>query len=86
MLDNPGIWNVRSENLQRQYLGQQLYLRVVDPEIVAVTSPYAETIMPDNVLYCGWLAYKQKNQLSMFSSLSILDARKTFKRGACQGY
>ncbi|GFS38315.1 SKU5 similar 4 [Actinidia rufa] len=30
-LDNVGIWNVRSENWARQYLGQQFYLRVYSP-------------------------------------------------------
>ncbi|KAG0624326.1 hypothetical protein M758_3G240000 [Ceratodon purpureus] len=62
MLDNVGIWNLRAENLQRQYLGQELYLRVVNPEMVPTNSPYAETLVPENVLYCGWLAYKQQNQ------------------------
>jgi hypothetical protein len=62
MLDNVGIWNLRAENLQRQYLGQELYLRVVNPEMAATNNPYAETPVPDNVLYCGWLAYKQQNQ------------------------
>jgi iron transport multicopper oxidase len=62
MLDNVGTWNLRSQNLQRQYLGQELYVKVVNPEIVPVDSPFAETSIPDNVLYCGWLSYKQKNQ------------------------
>ncbi|KAJ6710776.1 MULTI-COPPER OXIDASE [Salix koriyanagi] len=30
-LDNVGMWNVRSENWARQYLGQQFYLRVYSP-------------------------------------------------------
>ncbi|KAK4435953.1 Monocopper oxidase-like protein SKU5 [Sesamum alatum] len=31
-LDNPGMWNLRSQNLQRWYLGQELYIRVYDPD------------------------------------------------------
>ncbi|CAA6658181.1 unnamed protein product [Spirodela intermedia] len=30
-LDNVGMWNIRSENWARQYLGQQFYLRVFSP-------------------------------------------------------
>ncbi|KAK7272283.1 hypothetical protein RJT34_28782 [Clitoria ternatea] len=30
-LDNVGMWNVRSENWARQYLGQQFYVRVYSP-------------------------------------------------------
>ncbi|KAL6187495.1 hypothetical protein ACLB2K_038893 [Fragaria x ananassa] len=30
-LDNVGMWNVRSQNWARQYLGQQFYLRVYSP-------------------------------------------------------
>ncbi|KAF2284933.1 hypothetical protein GH714_032678 [Hevea brasiliensis] len=32
-LDNVGMWNVRSENWPRQYLGQQFYLRVFHRQI-----------------------------------------------------
>ena len=31
-LDNEGMWNLRSAVWDRQYLGQQLYLRVWTPE------------------------------------------------------
>lgn len=62
MFDNVGIWNLRTENLQRQYLGQELYVRVVNPETMLVNNSYKETPIPDNVLYCGWLSYKQQNQ------------------------
>ncbi|KAG9454862.1 hypothetical protein H6P81_007766 [Aristolochia fimbriata] len=31
-IDNAGLWNIRSNHLQRNYLGQQLYLSVLSPE------------------------------------------------------
>ena len=31
-LDSPGFWNVRTENLDTWYLGQETYIRVVDPD------------------------------------------------------
>lgn len=55
-LDNVGIWNLRTENLDTWYLGQEVYLRVVNPEITNRT----ELPMPDNVLYCGLLQDHQK--------------------------
>lgn len=48
-LDNKGMWNLRSAIWPRQYLGQQLYLRVWD----AVASPYTENPIPPNELFCG---------------------------------
>ncbi|KAH0979195.1 hypothetical protein GBA52_006372 [Prunus armeniaca] len=57
-LDNPGAWNLRSQNLDRWYLGQETYLRIVNPEENGET----EFGAPDNVLYCGALAYLQKEQ------------------------
>ncbi|ONI25060.1 hypothetical protein PRUPE_2G278000 [Prunus persica] len=57
-LDNPGAWNLRSQNLDRWYLGQETYLRIVNPEENGET----EFSVPDNVLYCGALAYMQKEQ------------------------
>ncbi|KAJ7531504.1 hypothetical protein O6H91_14G046600 [Diphasiastrum complanatum] len=47
-LDNPGMWNIRSQTLQRQYLGQELYLRVFNPEMPSITQK-----PPQNVLKCG---------------------------------
>ncbi|KAG6495121.1 hypothetical protein ZIOFF_042912 [Zingiber officinale] len=55
-LDNVGFWNVRVENLDTRYLGQELYLRVVNPED---HSNKTEMSMPDNVLYCGLLRNMQ---------------------------
>ncbi|KAF1891841.1 hypothetical protein Lal_00031651 [Lupinus albus] len=57
-LDNVGYWNLRSENLDRWYLGQETYLKVVNPEENGET----ELKAPDNVLYCGPLHYLQKDQ------------------------
>ncbi|CAN1232519.1 L-ascorbate oxidase homolog [Linum perenne] len=48
-LDNVGMWNVRSENWVRQYLGQQFYLRVYSP----ANSWRDEYPIPSNALRCG---------------------------------
>ncbi|XP_057506068.1 L-ascorbate oxidase homolog [Actinidia eriantha] len=48
-LDNVGMWNVRSENWARQYLGQQFYLRVYSP----ANSWRDEYPIPNNALLCG---------------------------------
>ncbi|GMI67266.1 SKU5 similar 17 [Hibiscus trionum] len=48
-LDNQGMWNMRSALWDRQYLGQQFYLRVWDP----VRSLANEYDIPNNVLLCG---------------------------------
>ncbi|GMY09874.1 L-ascorbate oxidase homolog [Fagus crenata] len=48
-LDNVGMWNVRSENWGRQYLGQQFYLRVYSP----ANSWRDEYPIPKNALLCG---------------------------------
>ncbi|KAK0589388.1 hypothetical protein LWI29_013572 [Acer saccharum] len=48
-LDNVGMWNIRSENWARQYLGQQFYLRVYSP----VNSWRDEYPIPKNALLCG---------------------------------
>lgn len=48
-LDNVGMWNVRSENWVRQYLGQQFYLRVYSP----ANSWRDEYPIPKNALLCG---------------------------------
>ncbi|OIW08435.1 hypothetical protein TanjilG_03111 [Lupinus angustifolius] len=48
-LDNVGMWNVRSENWARQYLGQQFYLRVYSP----ANSWRDEYPIPSNAFLCG---------------------------------
>ncbi|KAK4285129.1 hypothetical protein QN277_001870 [Acacia crassicarpa] len=57
-LDNTGAWNLRTENLDRWYLGQETYLRIVNPEENGDT----EMAPPDNVLYCGPLESLQTPQ------------------------
>ncbi|XP_062155624.1 L-ascorbate oxidase homolog [Alnus glutinosa] len=48
-LDNQGMWNMRSAIWERQYLGQQFYLRVWTP----VHSFANEYDIPSNALRCG---------------------------------
>ncbi|KAM1059389.1 hypothetical protein TB2_023691 [Malus domestica] len=48
-LDNVGMWNIRSENWARQYLGQQFYFRVYSP----ANSWRDEYPIPKNALLCG---------------------------------
>ncbi|KAG0467145.1 hypothetical protein HPP92_018725 [Vanilla planifolia] len=48
-LDNQGMWNVRSAMWGRQYLGQQLYIRVWTSE----KSFANEYDIPRNALFCG---------------------------------
>lgn len=48
-LDNVGMWNIRSEDWARQYLGQQFYLRVYTNS----RSLRDEYPIPRNALLCG---------------------------------
>ncbi|CAN1748063.1 Monocopper oxidase-like protein SKU5 [Linum perenne] len=65
-LDNVGVWNLRTENLDSWYLGQETYVRVVNPEKTNKT----ELPMPENALFCGALAKMQKpQQISSASSI-----------------
>ncbi|KAH9607451.1 hypothetical protein KSS87_019348, partial [Heliosperma pusillum] len=61
-LDNPGVWNLRTENLDRWYLGQETYIKLVNPETKEQQFP-----APKNIQYCGALAYLQKNPNSAIS-------------------
>jgi FtsP/CotA-like multicopper oxidase with cupredoxin domain len=63
-LDNVGIWNLRTENLDSWYLGQETYLRIVNPEPTNKT----ELPMPDNALFCGALSKLQKPQSLSFAT------------------
>uniref|UniRef100_A0A7C9E9Z5 Ferroxidase n=1 Tax=Opuntia streptacantha TaxID=393608 RepID=A0A7C9E9Z5_OPUST len=56
-LDNSGIWNLRSENLNSWYLGQEVYLSVLNPE-----KDSSEVPLPDNAIYCGVLSSLQRDQ------------------------
>jgi hypothetical protein len=58
-LDNAGMWNLRIDNLASWYLGQELYLSVVNPEIDIDSS---ENSVPKNSIYCGRLSPLQKDQ------------------------
>ncbi|CAN6287774.1 unnamed protein product [Urochloa humidicola] len=58
-LDNVGVWNVRSQNLDSWYLGQEVYVRVVNPEDAGNKT---EMPIPRNALYCGQLHKYQKEQ------------------------
>ncbi|KAL3524166.1 hypothetical protein ACH5RR_017000 [Cinchona calisaya] len=73
-LDNVGVWNLRSENLDRWYLGQETYMRIVNPHD---TSNKTELPPPNNVLYCGALANLQKPQKTS-SSTSICGSSKAY--------
>ncbi|KAJ8543874.1 hypothetical protein K7X08_025492 [Anisodus acutangulus] len=48
-LDNPGMWNLRSQKLKSWFLGQELYIRVYDSD----PNPAKEHFPPKNLLYCG---------------------------------
>lgn len=63
-LDNVGVWNLRTENLDSWYLGQETYIRVVNPEATNKT----ELPIPDNALFCGALSKMQKYVISSFST------------------
>ncbi|ERN12112.1 hypothetical protein AMTRI_Chr01g131890 [Amborella trichopoda] len=52
--DNAGMWSLRSEIWERQYLGQQLYLRIPSP----VHSLRDEYDIPLNTPHCGLVANK----------------------------
>ncbi|KAK4489434.1 hypothetical protein RD792_005243 [Penstemon davidsonii] len=68
-LDNVGVWNLRTENLDRWYLGQETYMRIINPED---NSNKTELPVPDNALYCGALSHLQKAQkVSSASTLHV---------------
>lgn len=71
-LDNVGSWNLRAENLDRWYLGQETYLRIINPEENGKT----EMAAPSNVLYCGALRSLQKyvTKQTLIAILFILPA------------
>lgn len=51
-LDNEGMWNLRSQSLDRRYLGQEIYIRVSQGSS-EVPNPRDELPMPSNALLCG---------------------------------
>ncbi|OVA06281.1 Multicopper oxidase [Macleaya cordata] len=62
-LDNVGMWNLRAGNLDSWYLGQEVYVSVVNPEVTNKT----EVPLPDNTIYCGLLSSFQKDQAQRVS-------------------
>ncbi|KAL6640218.1 hypothetical protein ACP70R_022067 [Stipagrostis hirtigluma subsp. patula] len=52
-LDNEGMWNLRSQDLGRRYLGQEIYIRVSQQGNSEVPDPRDELPMPLNALLCG---------------------------------
>ncbi|KAK6155852.1 hypothetical protein DH2020_010100 [Rehmannia glutinosa] len=73
-LDNVGVWNLRTENLDRWYLGQETYMRIINPED---SGNKTELPVPDNALYCGALSRMQKPQ-KITSSSNLLVCSKVF--------
>ncbi|CAN6842851.1 unnamed protein product [Brassica oleracea] len=69
-LDNAGVWNIRVQNLDRWYLGQETYMRIINPEENGST----EMDQPGNALYCGALKSMQKDQIHS-SATSILNEK-----------
>ncbi|KAJ7952469.1 monocopper oxidase-like protein SKU5 [Quillaja saponaria] len=72
-LDNVGVWNLRTDNLDSWYLGQETYVRIVNPEATNKT----ELPMPDNALFCGALNKLQKPQ-DISSEASVSSKLKLF--------
>ena len=66
-LDNVGMWNLRSEFWARQYLGQQLYLRVY----TASTSIRDEFPVPKNAILCGRASGRHTRPLWASKSLKV---------------
>ncbi|KAK9927497.1 hypothetical protein M0R45_024678 [Rubus argutus] len=74
-LDNVGIWNIRAENLDSWYLGQETYMRVVNPEATNKT----ELPIPDNALFCGALSKLQKPEdISSAASITVKQSKVFF--------
>lgn len=68
-LDNVGIWNIRAENLDTWYLGQETYVKVVNPEPTNKT----ELPIPENALFCGALSKLQKYGLQKLCNTMLSD-------------
>lgn len=70
-LDNAGIWNLRAENLDTWYLGQEVFVSVVNPEVNSKT----EFPLPDNAIFCGALSSLQNEQSHRFSFSGASEAK-----------
>ena len=62
-LDNYGVWNLRAENLDRWYLGQETYMRVFNHE--ADPSNKTEFPVPDNALFSDALSRLQMYDITL---------------------
>lgn len=71
-LDNPGIWNLRAQNLDSWYLGQETYINVVNPE-------NSELPVPANTIFCGALSPLQKDQARRVNFSCAPSLMKTVK-------
>lgn len=76
-LDNVGAWNLRTMNLDRWYLGQETYIRIINPED---HHQKTELPVPDNALFCGDLGHLQKPQRTLSTAGSNIQepAKSTF--------
>ncbi|XP_076910169.1 monocopper oxidase-like protein SKS1 [Bidens hawaiensis] len=68
-LDNVGAWNLRTVNLDRWYLGQETYMRIINPDD---HEQKTELPVPDNVLFCGDLGHLQRPQRTVSSAGSTI--------------
>ncbi|PWA86171.1 copper-resistance protein CopA [Artemisia annua] len=68
-LDNVGAWNLRTVNLDKWYLGQETYIRIINPED---HDQKTELPPPDNALFCGVLGHLQKPQKTVSSAGSTI--------------
>ncbi|KAI3793096.1 hypothetical protein L1987_35709 [Smallanthus sonchifolius] len=68
-LDNVGAWNLRTVNLDRWYLDQETYIRIINPED---HEQKTELPVPDNVLFCGVLEHLQRPQRTFSSARSTI--------------
>ncbi|CAA3001438.1 monocopper oxidase SKU5 [Olea europaea subsp. europaea] len=73
-LDNAGMWNLRAQNLDSWFLGQEVYVSVVNPEI-----DETEVQLPDNTIYCGALSSLQKDQAQRVNFSGASPSSKTIK-------
>ncbi|XP_062108770.1 monocopper oxidase-like protein SKU5 [Humulus lupulus] len=60
-LDNSGMWNLRTDNLNSWYIGQEMYISVVNSE-----DDKSEVSLPENAIFCGVLSSLQKDQAQRF--------------------
>ncbi|KAK9103192.1 hypothetical protein Sjap_020446 [Stephania japonica] len=72
-LDNVGVWNLRTQNLDSWYLGQEVYVRIVNPEATNKT----ELPIPENAIFCGQLKDRKQpaHNTVKSSSPSVSDGR-----------